>query len=170
MRRRVLRWMTFALAAAALGLGAALPSASAQSAAAPSKGEAPRPVTADILEMHATLTDGGSYIDPLIGNMPQLTKPPFSAYNSYKLLDHKTLAMLAGSPQTFRLVNARLLQLTLIEVTGDKRYHVATAINQPGGTAFLKLLEVKAAANETFFVGGQSYKGGSLVLAITMRP
>ena len=41
---------------------------------------------------------------------------------------------------------------------------------QPGGQAFLKLLEVKAAANEPFFVAGQSYGGGILVIGITVRP
>jgi hypothetical protein len=150
-----------------LGLGLALPR--------PARADAPKAgavkvVNADVMVMLATQGDGGSFIDPLIGTMPQLTKPPFSAYNNYRLLDRKTMPLAPGKSASYKLVNDRVLQVTYLEDTPDHRHHVSAAINQPGGKAFLKLLEVKAAPNETFFVGGQSYKGGSLVLAITMRP
>ena len=129
-------------------------------------------INADVMTIQATQTDGGSFIDPLIGSMPQLSKPPFSSYNNYRLLDCKSLPLEPGKSATYPLVNSRILQVTYMEETADKRHLVSAAINQPGGSgkAFLKLLEVKAASNETFFVAGQVYKGGSLVLAITMRP
>jgi hypothetical protein len=157
------------LVVAALALGVALPTARAD---APKAGAvtAVKLINADVMIMLATQVDGGSFIDPLIGTMPQLSKPPFSAYNSYRLLDRKTLPLEPGKAASYKLVNDRVLQVTYIEQTPDRRHHVSAAINQPGGKAFLKLLEVKAAPNETFFVGGQSFKGGSLVLAITMRP
>jgi len=60
--------------------------------------------------------------------------------------------------------------VTLRDVTKDKRYAVDAMIDQPGKEEYLKLLEVIAAPNEPFFVGGQSYRGGTLILAITMRP
>jgi hypothetical protein len=154
--------------AAALALAVKLPTAYAD---APKAGAtAAKVINADVMIMLATQVDGGSFIDPLIGSMPQLTKPPFSAYNNYRLLDKKSLPLETGKAASYKLVNDRVLQVTYIEETADRRHHVSAAINQPGGKAFLKLLEVKAAPNETFFVGGQSYKGGSLVLAITMRP
>jgi hypothetical protein len=163
IRRRKL----IAAALTAMGLYAlAVPHASAQGAKPP----AALTVNAEIMVLHATQADGGGFIDPAIGKMPQLTKPPFSAYNTYKLLDRKTLPLSVGSSGTYTLPNNRVLQVTFIEATPDKRFHIKTAINQPGGSAFLKLLEVTAAPNETFFVGGQSYQGGSLVLGITMRP
>ncbi len=168
--RSLLRLATCGLLAVSLGLVVAVPRASAQAGVAAPKSVAVKLVNADVMILHATQTDGGAYIDPLIGNLPQLSKPPFSAYNSYKLLDRKSLALEKGKSATYNLVNGRVLQVTFIEPTDDKRFHVAASINQPGGSAFLKLLEVKAAPNETFFVGGQAYKGGSLVLGITMRP
>ena len=126
--------------------------------------------SAEILVMHATQISGAGSIDPKIGTMPQLQKPPFSAYNTYKLVDKKTLPLAKGTPATYPMVNGRTLQVTLLDVTSDNRFHVTTAINQPGGEAYLKLLEVTASPNEPFFVGGQTYQGGSLVLALTMKP
>ena len=43
-------------------------------------------------------------------------------------------------------------------------------IGEPGKKAFLKLLEVTASGNEPFFVGGQSYEGGTLFLELVVRP
>jgi hypothetical protein len=133
----------------------------------------------EIMVLHATQDPKGAHIDPQVAKMPQLTQPPFSAYNSYALLDKKVLPLDAmktaepwkGKPSApYTLVNGRILQVTLIESLADKRFQVGAEINQPGGQAFLKLLEVKAAANEPFFVAGQSYKDGILVIGITMKP
>ncbi len=132
--------------------------------------QAPSTVSALIMVMHATQADGGGSIDPGIGDMPQLKKPPFSAYNTYKLLDKKVLPLEKGKPVTHGLITGRTVQVTLLDVTPDHRFHVGAAINQPGGQAFLKLLEVNASANEPFFVAGQSYQGGTLVLGITIKP
>jgi hypothetical protein len=170
-RRTASLGLSAGLVVGAFALVVALPTARAD---APKAGAVPvvavKLINADVMIMLATQVDGGSFIDPLIGTMPQLTKPPFSAYNNYRLLDRKMLPLEPGKAATYKLVNDRVLQVTYIEQTPDRRHHVSAAINQPGGKAFLKLLEVKAAPNETFFVGGQSFKGGSLVLAITMRP
>jgi len=127
------------------------------------------PVSATVLVMHARQVDGGGAIDPEVGDLPQLKKPPFSAYNSIKLLEKKVFSLEKGKPVTHSLMTGRTLQVSLLEVTADKRFHVGAAINQPGGAAFLKLLEVKAAPNEPFFVAGQSYKDGTVVLAFTIN-
>src|SRR4051794_30970204 len=66
--------------------------------------QAPSTVSALIMVMHATQSDGGGSIDPGIGNMPQLKKPPFSAYNTYKLLDKKVLPLEKGKPVTHSLI------------------------------------------------------------------
>jgi len=130
----------------------------------------PTSVKAEIMVLHATQKPGGGSIDPSIGNLPQLTKPPFSAYNTYKLISRKQFSLDKGKPQTDTLPNDRVLQITLQDITQDRRYKVAAAINQPNGKDFLKLLEVTASANETFFVAGQSYQSGILVIGITLRP
>ena len=130
---------------------------------------APATVNAEVMVMHATQVAGPGSIDEKIGNLPQLRKPPFSSYNTYKLLDRKTLAVQKGQPASYQLPNARTLQVSLNDVK-EKRYHVSASISQPDGKAFLKLLEVAAAPNEPFFVAGQTFQGGSLVIAITLRP
>jgi hypothetical protein len=164
------RFAALALSAAgALAVLTAVPRVSAQAGA-------PK---VEIMVLHATQDPKGGHIDPQVAKMPQLTQPPFSAYNSYALIDKKVVPLDVakaadpgkGKPSApYTLVNGRVLQITLLDQLPDKRYHVAAEINQPGGQAFLKLLEVKAAANEPFFVAGQSYKNGILVIGITVRP
>jgi hypothetical protein len=156
-RRGFLSW------AAAVALVAAVPLVTTDVLAATAR---PR---AEVMVLHATNVDGGGSIDPRIGNMPQLRRPPLSAYNTYKLLDKTTLPLEKDRPSAYKIANGRTLQVTLLEVTDDKRYRVRAEINQPQGEAFLKLLEVTASPNEPLFVGGQAYQGGTLVLAMTMR-
>ncbi len=167
MNRR--RLVAIALASAGLSLLGAAPQADAQPPLPVAS--APTSVGAEVMVLHATQTTGPGSIDPQIGNLPQLKKPPFSAYNTYKLLDRKALVLEKNKPTNYEMVNKRVLAVTLEDITADNRYKVAAAINQPGGgDAFLKLLEVTAAPNETFFVAGQTYEGGILVIGITIKP
>jgi hypothetical protein len=130
--------------------------------------EAPNAVNAEVTVIHATQEPSGS-IDPRIGNMPQLSKPPFSAYNTYKLLDRKTVVVEKSKTTNYALPNGRTLQIAA-EPLPNKTYKVQASISRPEGGAFLKLLEVTASPNEPFFVAGQTYGKGSLVIAITIRP
>ena len=114
--------LTFGLAAVASD------EASAQAAQAP----ATLTANADIMVLHATQVDGVGSIDPRIGSMPQLKKPPFSAYNTYKLLDRKVVPLEKGKAATYALQNGRTLDVTLIDLTGDKRYKVAARIEKDG--------------------------------------
>ncbi len=166
--RRTPRLLAASVVTAAALVLAAVPGAYAQPPAA--HAPAPSHATVEVMVLHATQQAGAGSIDPQIGNLPQLKKPPFSAYNTYKLLDRKAIGLDKGKPATYGMVNKRTLQITLEDVTADHRYRVAAAINQPGGSAYLKLLEVTATANETFFVAGQSYQGGILVIGFTMKP
>jgi hypothetical protein len=121
----------------------------------------------EVTVLHATNADGGGSIDPAIGPMPALQKPPFSAYNTYKLVTPRTTIVVSRSaPTTTKLPNGRVLQITLRDVVQANRYRIATSINQPGGTTFLPLLEVTTPAGDPFFVAGQAYQGGMLVIGI----
>jgi hypothetical protein len=138
---------------------------------------APRPptgaalvVNAEVMVLYASMMPGPGSIDPAIGKMPQLRKPPFSVFNTYRLLDRRLIALEIGKTGPYWLPNGRVLQVTFANPTQDKRFHIQVAINQPGGNAYLKLLEVTAGPNETFFVAGQPYKDGVLVLGLTLRP
>lgn len=131
-------------------------------------------MSAEVVILHAT--NDGSGIDPKIGKMPALGKPPFSSYNSYKLLDRVTLPLSALKPSTTKLPTGRDLMVSLKEVIEPKkkdeprRFVVTASIQKPDGKSFLPLLEVSAKAGEPFFVAGQNYKGGSLVIGIKVNP
>lgn len=122
----------------------------------------------EVLVLHATQAASPS-IDPRIGNLPQLTKPPFSKkYNTYKFLDRKSLAVERGKAAVYTLPTGRLLQVT-VEPAGTL-YRVTAAISKDkSGGEYLKVLEVTAPKGEPFFVAGQAYDGGALVIALTIK-
>jgi hypothetical protein len=124
----------------------------------------PATIGAEISILHAT--NGKRGIDPRIGNMPELTKPPFSSYSSYVLLKKVRLPLRLGDAQTFSLPNGRLFQTKLLQVLANDQLRISASIEQPGGGSFLPLLEVRAKKGQAFIVAGQSYKAGTLVLVI----
>lgn len=128
----------------------------------------------EITVIHALRTDGGASIDPLLRDLPQLGRDaPFDRYNVYKVLERKQLPLEVNKPAASNLPNGRVLQVTLVEppvAAAGRRFHVRAEIGEPGKKAFLKLLEVTASGNEPFFVGGQSYEGGTLFLELVVRP
>lgn len=131
-------------------------------------------VNAEFIVLHGT--NDGTGIDAKIGKMPELGKPPFSSYNSYKLLEKSASAASKSKPSTTKLPNGGVLKVTLKDIVEpkkkgeSKRYVMSASIQKPGGNTFLPMLEVNAKAGETFFVAGQSYKGGILVIAIKVNP
>jgi hypothetical protein len=98
---------------------------------------------------------------------------PFVRYNVYRQLDHTRRPLERGKPVALGLVNGRTLKVTLVESKGtgaDKRFRMQAEIAEPQQGAFLKLLDVTASVDEPFFVGGQSYDGGTLFLELVLRP
>jgi len=148
--------------------------ARAENAAPAKAAETEAAVSTDLIVLHGT--NDGTGIDAKIGKMPELTKPPFSAYNSYKLLEKSTAASSKSKASTTKLPNGGVLKVTLKDVVEPKkkgeakRYVMSASIQKPGGNTFLPMLEVNAKAGETFFVAGQTYKGGILVIAIKVNP
>lgn len=148
--------------------------ARADTSSAPPRQAASTATTAEVIILHAT--NDGTGIDPKIGKMPALGQPPFSSYNSYKLLDRVTLPLAKGKPSTTKLPTGRELMVSLKDVVEPKkpgeprRYLVTASIQKPDGNTFMPLLEVSAKPGEPFFVAGQNYKGGSLVIGIKVNP
>jgi hypothetical protein len=161
-RRRLLALVLLTAGLAVAGVfGAGLRSALA----------APRGPAIEISIIQASQTDAGASIDPALRDLPQLTRDvPFVRYNTYKLLGRQSLPLEVGKAATSDLPNGRAVAVTLVEPPAGARYHVRAEIGEPGKKAFLKLLEVTASANEPFFVGGQSYQGGTLFLELVVRP
>ncbi len=135
---------------------------------------APAEVAVEIVILHAT--NDGTGIDPKIGKMPALAQPPFSSYNSYKLLDRVKLPLGKGKSSTTKLPTGRDLMVALKDIVEPKkkgeprRYVVTASIQKPDGNTFLPLLEVNAKPGEPFFVAGQTYKGGTVVIGIKVNP
>lgn len=160
------------VAALCVTLGAPAPAEAQQPPPAGARAETSVP--AEIIILHAT--NDGTGIDPKIGKMPELGKPPFSSYNSYKLLERSKSQLVQGKASETKLPNGRTISATLKAVTppkkeGDaKRYVVSASIQKADGKSFLPLLEVNARAGESFFVAGQSHKGGILVIGIKVAP
>jgi hypothetical protein len=159
-RRSILAAIFVTISGASLGIRVAL-------------GADARAPSVEISVIHAMRGDGGTSIDPQLRDLPQLTKQqPFVRYNVFKLLDRRELPCEKGKPTAYALVDGRILQVTLVDVAdpkNDGRYHLRAEIAGPGKQEFLKLLEVTAGPNEPFFVGGQSYKGGTLFLELIVR-
>jgi len=130
--------------------------------------------TLELSVILATHADGGVSIDPQLRDLPQLTRDqPFVRYNDYKLLARKRFPLEMGKPIEDSLVNGRTLRLVLDGVSEDagaRRYQMEAQIAEPGKAAFLRSLQVTAGENQPFFVGGQSYRSGTLFLEVVILP
>ena len=163
-----------AAAGVSLALGAPIGSPSPPAQPAQPAPAAPASISSEVMILHAT--NDGSGIDPRLGNMPALSKPPFSSYNSYTLLDQTSAPLAKGTAAPLKLPTGRELRLVYKDViepqkAGDARRYVITAsIQKADGKSFLPLVEVNAKAGEMFWVGGQEYKGGSLFIGIKVSP
>lgn len=127
-------------------------------------------VSAEIMILHGT--NSGSGIDPKIGKIPALSKPPLSSYNSYKLLDRSKLQLDLGKTGSQKLPTGSDLQVTYKSAVapakpGDPpRYAISASIH---GKSSVPSIDVNAKAGEWFFVGGPSYNGGGLVIGIKIN-
>lgn len=126
-------------------------------------------VPAEIMVLHATNSGGG--IDPELRHLKQLRKPPFSAYDTYRLLRRHAITLEQQQPNNTELPNGRILRTVLKAVLPDDRFRVSASISRPKrkgdkDRGYLPLLEVTAKRGEPFFVAGQSFRGGILVVGI----
>ena len=133
-----------------------------------------REARAEIVLLHATNDNNG--IDPSIGKLPQLAQPPFSAYNTYRLIERSNLALPLGELKNTKLPDGGKLSLTLKEASSPKkegqlaRFRVGITIEKDKAKPFLPDLQVSANDGELFFVAGQQYRNGILVVGIRLVP
>jgi hypothetical protein len=111
-------------------------------------------------------TDEEGTIDPALSKIRALGKPPFNAFRAMKVESRSAISLETGKPVTVALPNGRRLMLTLKELMKDGRARVQLSINRPDKKDYLPLLEVKAKKGEPFFVAGQKYKGGTLIIGV----
>jgi hypothetical protein len=109
-------------------------------------------------------------IDPQLQKLTALRRPPFNSFRSMKILSRPKLKLTPGKDALVSLPNGRRMKLTLLRVMPDGRYKVKAAINRPDKSDYLPLLQVVASAGDPFFVAGQTYQGGTLVVGVIVDP
>lgn len=129
---------------------------------------APAPVTftAEVMVLHGSNAGGG--IDNRVGNLAQLKKPPFSAYDTYKLLTQSRTPLVPGAETPVTLPDGGKITLTLKQATTPGRRKMAVTIHKPDGSVFLPLAEVTTGTDDSFFVAGYRHKNGILVIGIKL--
>ena len=128
----------------------------------------PSSVPAEVLVVLAKEEPGT--VDPRLKKLTALRRPPFNSFRSMKILSRPKLKLTPGKDALVSLPNGRRMKLTLLRVMPDGRYKVKAAINRPDKSDYLPLLQVVASAGDPFFVAGQSYQGGTLVVGVTVDP
>jgi hypothetical protein len=130
----------------------------------------------EVMVLHAKQDPKGGKVDPRLAKVSQITQPPFSAYNTWALLDTKTLTLDSQKPTdpwkgkpmaTYALVNGKTLEVALLDTPSPGRYQIGAAIGQGASP---DLIKYNAPANEAVFIAGTSYDGGILVVGITLKP
>jgi hypothetical protein len=105
-------------------------------------------------------------IDPNLAHIRALKHPPFNGFKTMKLLTHQDVALLTDEPVAIELPKRRWLVLTLVSRLADGRAKVQLSINKPNQKDYLPLLNVIISAGEPFFVAGQKFEGGTLVVGV----
>lgn len=112
-------------------------------------------------------------IDPRIGSLRSyLTRPPFTAWHQFKLLDRKKLQVTQGGSQSFVLPNQRQATLSFLGHTqgpGEHRLRLRLRINHPEGKH--RVLDTTFVLDEGGVVlhVGQQHQGGVLILAVSCK-
>ena len=109
-------------------------------------------------------------IDPQLQKLTALRRPPFNSFRSMTILSRPKLKLTPGKDALVSLPNGRRMKLTLLRVMPDGRYKVRAAINRPDKSDYLPLLQVVASPGDPFFVAGQTYQGGTLVVGVIVDP
>jgi hypothetical protein len=148
--------------------GDVAPGRAAPGDAALPTGDDPAPqAKAEVIILHGT--NSGEGIDPKIGDLPQLKEPPFSAYDSYKLLEKADQELTADETASRKLPNDGKLELTLQDVQQGKkgkRYSLEAAIKDAKGKDLLPSVKWTTRKGEYVFLAGPKYKKGILVIGI----
>ncbi len=128
----------------------------------------------DAVSVHAEVTvilarEVAGVIDPRLEHLAALRQPPFNAFHSMDVYSVHEVTLSVGVPSTIDLPNGRVLQLILEEVSPDGRSHLRVSINRRSQSDYLPVLEVAAPPGDPFFVAGQNFQGGTLVIGVQIN-
>lgn len=128
-------------------------------------------IAQDVVSVNAQVTvilarEVAGVIDPRLQHLAALRQPPFNAFHSMDVYSVHDVTLSVGVPSTIELPNGRVLQLVLEEITADGRSHLRVSINRRSQSDYLPVLEVAAPPGDPFFVAGQNFQGGTLVIGV----
>ncbi len=125
-------------------------------------------INAEVLLIKASEKSGT--IDASLKNIAALSKAPFTSFKSMQLVAQPNVALSLHKDSDLELPNGRTLRLNVKEKQKDGRYHVALSITKPNAKEkqkdYLPLLQVIAAAGDYFFVVGQAYQDGTMIIGV----
>jgi hypothetical protein len=102
-------------------------------------------------------------IAPELSGLPALRQPPFSSFPSMRLLATHPISLPVGTAVEVPLPNGRVMSVVLAERTEDGRFRTRVSIPD-----YLPSFEVRSRPCEPFFLAGQSFGGGRLILGVRL--
>lgn len=148
-RRSLLRWLGVITTTLAVGTASA----------AINQGAAANTADVELTMLHGTKASASS-IPP---GWPELSKPPFDAYNHYELLSTKTLALKKGTATKESLPDGSALEATLIETTPKVKIEL---VLKDGKGAQISKGTYSSPKGKRFLPVSTPFKGGSLVVGV----
>lgn len=134
---------------------------------------APAQINADILVLRADNNNTG--IDPKLGKMPELSQPPLSMFNSFKVESRGTVNLGINHVASTTMPERRSLDITYTGLAPlppnapkqPPKFVLNTVLQKPGGGTPLLSATVNASSGKWFFIMGPKYAGGAtLVIGI----
>lgn len=147
-RRTLLRWISVV----AMTLGA-VGTASAQDAGTTNT------ANVELTLFHGTKADAGS----IPSAWPELTSPPFNAYNHYEQLSTKTLALTKGNASKESLPDGSTLEATLLDT--NPKVKVELVLKDSKGAQISKGT-YSSPKGKKFLPVSTPYKNGALVVGL----
>ncbi len=126
----------------------------------------PAAVEGEVLIVLAS--ESGHERDPHLADVPALRRPPFDSYGSMQLLSSPHIELRQGQAEEISLPNGRRMRVVLRGLTPDGRFRLQVSINRPGQQDYLPELSVVASPGDPFFIAGQSYRDGTLVIGFRL--
>jgi hypothetical protein len=129
--------------------------------------------TCDIPIVHALPGGGAAQIDPRLDSLKAyLSKPPFTAWHNFRLIDHQTLTLQEGGSGSFTLPNNRPATLTFVgHSIGAKEHRIRLRLVIEHPEKQHRVLDTTFVLDEGGVVlnVGHRYDSGVLILAVSCK-
>ena len=111
-------------------------------------------------------SNGTHGMSPALAEIEALHNPPFDQFREMRLLETRPFVLGDNAAVQETLPNGRVIRIELLGVTIHGRYRMRVAINQPGRSDYLPLMTIVAAPGDPFFIAGQKFQSGTLVIGV----